>query len=743
MEPLLEADVATLKDLASRGLLTWQGKKIVLDPFSLLDLVLDVRGDNFHVTPRICIGVHEECVDKFELIAPLGALQGGVFRLWKERPFFRLAKLSSALSVDALKQLIVEGAPIRWIGKRQEPLPILHLTDRTGAFAKLKLDCGPFGVTDFQNRPEEKCWEDDLLTTPFRKKPLGTSDYFCPLDQVAQALVFLLEVGWKVIDYKGRRVVRQQGISCEKEEDADAIILRGAATFGETHLPIQDVCGAFERHDLWIDLTPDTVGLIDLPPEWEAVARETKTARGIRLRKMDFGILPSVYNKVEWEEAALPSDFRGALFPYQQKGVNWLTFLKRSGFSALLADEMGLGKTVQVLASLSTTERTLIVAPVTLLAVWKQQIEQFLPGRKVYLHHGPLREKETLGSHFLILTSYAMLRLDTHLFLTTTFDTVILDEAHLIKNDETKIAEAACRLKSGFRIALTGTPIENRSTELASLFRFLLPTLDATHFKKIRPFILRRTKEEVGLDLPPKLIQTIAVDPSEDEFALYEALLQTKQKPLLKQIAADGFSSHRMQVLESILRLRQHAAHPVLTHPDLVIESRKFERVLADLEEVLASSEKVLLYSQFTSILHLFEQAIQTRGWKYAYLDGTTRDRAAPVTQFQNDPETQIFLISLRAGGVGLNLQAASYVFLYDPWWNSAVEHQAIDRAHRIGRKGPVIARKYVTANTIEMRILELQQKKEALAGQLWDEGVVGSDDEGFVVEELWGLIGG
>ncbi len=740
MELLVEGSVKAIKEAAAKGSLTWKGKKVVLDPFLPLGFFFEIASmeeGNFSLTPRITFGPRVEGIETYDLLCSLGALQGGTFRFWEDPDHFE--QQPPTVSAKQLERLIKEGLSHRFKDEKPRlkpaPLPILKLADRTGGFANLHLDYGAWGEVKLQDHlptSEETHWENDLLETGFKKKIVGESHYFCSLDQVGKSIAFLLEMGWKVLDHRGKRVIRQGSVSCRTEESPDAMILRGSAQFGDKELPIQDVVGVFERHERWIDLSPLEVGLIELPPAWESIINEERTPDGIRIRKSHIGLLneiaplPASYQMAEWKEVVPAPAFNGTLFAYQQKGLSWLLFLYKAGFSGLLADEMGLGKTIQVLSFLTVREGpVLIVMPVTLISLWKQQLKQFLPGVDFYIHQGSDR-LDSLGEKSIILTSYATLRADIHLFTQMTFDTVVLDEAQMIKNASTQVTASVCRLKAKFRLALTGTPIENRVEEIHSIFHFLMPgLLESPHLneisrKKLRPFILRRTKQEAGLDLPEKIIQVIGVDPSDEEYTLYEALLRNKRTELMQKIADDGLPAHRMEVLELILRLRQQCCHPRLLDPSYIGESRKFTQVLADLEEVISSNHKVLVYSQFTSVLQLFRQQFQERGWNYAYLDGSTKDRETPVLEFQNNPDVPIFLISLKAGGVGLNLQAADYVFLYDPWWNSAVEQQAIDRAHRVGRKNTVIARKYFTNQTIEAKILDLQSKKEVLAQSLW-----------------------
>ena len=722
---MLNRSIREIKEAAAKGALTWKGKKIVFDPFLKLGFFYEItrHEEHFSLTPRIRVGSREEGTESYELMTPLGALQAGTFRLWENPDQFEM--LPQRVSAKELEKLLKDGISHRFQGEKPRlkpaPLPILKLTDRTGGFAELHLDYGEWGEVPFHNHlptDEERYWEKDLLETGFKKK---FTFYYCPLDQVGKSIAFLIEMGWKIFDVNHKRVVKQSGIVCSSEDQKDAILLRGTVHFGEKEIAVQDVVGCFEKHERWIDLSPHEVGLIQLPPAWEEIAQEEKTAEGIRVRKAHVGllqeiaVLPPEYNWAERKDVQPKAPFHGKLLPYQQKGLSWLLFLYEAGFSGLLADEMGLGKTVQVLAFLTQREgKVLIVMPVTLISLWKQQIEQFLPGTDVYIHQGASRD---LGEQSIILTSYATLRSDALQFAQLSFDTIILDEAQAIKNATTQIAQTVFMLKSRFRLALTGTPIENRTEEIDSIFRFLLPVTP----KKLHPFILRRTKEEVGLELPEKIVQVIGIDPSEEEYQLYEELLRNKRTVLMQKIAEEGLPAHRMEVLELILRLRQQCCHPRLLDPAYVGECAKFNTVLHDLEEVIASRHKAIVYSQFTSMLALFKEEFIARGWNFVYLDGSTRDRETPIDQFQNNPDVSIFLISLKAGGVGLNLQAADYVFLYDPWWNSAVEEQAIARAHRVGRKNTVIARKYYSTQTIEAKILDLQSKKRAIADALWD----------------------
>ena len=616
----------------------------------------------------------------------------------------------------------------------------------------------------FRNAEVEKSWEKDLLETDFIKKIVEKSHFYCPLDTVATRLTFLLEIGWTVIDASARKVVRQGRVDFDIDATDKAIIVKAKAHYGDHEVDLKDLVGAFNRREHFVELSPNTVALIDrqeFAQQWGDLAEQEIVSEGISLKKNQFGLLQPFLEQPCREEvrekiarlsqleregtAQVGKDFRGELFSYQLEGLNWLKFLGDGGFGGLLADEMGLGKTVQVLAFFSLLKLQkpiLIVVPTSLLFNWQREIEKFLPALAIYRHEGKdrLRTMEELQRTQVILTSYSLLRIDFDLLQDIEYQLIVLDEAQAIKNPDSQISELCCKLTASIRLAITGTPIENRLEDLWSIFRFLQPDLlgerrqfhsemqaaqlNSQYFsrmkKKIRPFILRRKKEQVSLQLPPKLEQTVFVEMTDSQRQLYERFLQSTKQGLLKKVTLDGAGSHRMEILEAILRLRQICAHPFLVQEGgLEEDSAKFERLLSDLQEVADAKQKVLVYSQFTTMLKIIERTVKERGWKYVYLDGSTKDREGAVRQFQEDPETTIFLISLKAGGVGLNLTAADYVFLYDPWWNEAVERQAIDRAHRLGKTGTVIARRYVTALSIEEKIMKLKEHKTALSENL------------------------
>jgi len=456
-----------------------------------------------------------------------------------------------------------------------------------------------------------------------------------------------------------------------------------------------------------------------------------------------------------------PPGFVGELRHYQRDGLGWLRFLGEAGFGGCLADDMGLGKTVQglayVLARRATArtgakraqagERrgpTLVVAPRSLIFNWAAEAARFTPELEVLVHHGPTRARTPakLAAAELVLTTYGTLRQDAELLAKLEFELVVLDEAQAIKNHAAQAAKAARLLRADLRLALTGTPVENRLADLLSIFEFLNPgLLDGSralrHLMKgasdehevarlaaraLRPFLLRRTKEEVLAELPPKTEQVVLCELTGAQHKEYEALREHYRRSVLGKIDELGMERTRMNVLEALLRLRQASCHLGLIDPAREgVPAAKLETLLPLLEEVLEAGHKALVFSQFTSFLALLRKDLDAKKVTYQYLDGRTRDREARVRAFQEDPKSGLFLISLKAGGTGLNLTAADYVFLLDPWWNPAVERQAIDRTHRIGQTRAVTAYRLVAKDTVEEKVLALQDKKRALVDALFE----------------------
>ncbi len=682
-------------------------------------------------------------------------------------------------------QLIVKEGSLEEALQSVTPYPILQLKDRWGACADLWMDYGqghlvaihdPYPlIKDDQGKlifkrqlQAEANWEKDLLETDFIKKGVESAHYYCPLDRVAKSLTFLLEVGWQIHDWQKRRVIKQTQLDLQLDDQGQTIAVKGHIRYDDYKADVAQIVGAFNRREHFIQLSSDVVGLLTLDAPQQALqdlVQESEWIAGeVHIKKTRFGALDQFWEhaqsspslnelKEKWQnfngiQEVLPSpDFHGKLRPYQQQGVNWLAFLHQYGFHGILADEMGLGKTVQILAFLSHLPPGyphLVVMPTSLLFNWRNEIHQFLPHLNCHIHQGSQRAKnlEALPPADIILTSYTTLRLDLSFLQSLTYSCLILDEAQMIKNSHTQIAQAVCQLNAQMRLCLTGTPIENHLQELGSHFRFLMPDLfgpkeefeaniqaaqvDRRYLdrikRKVAPFLLRRRKQDVATDLPARLEQVVWIEMSEDQQKLYDQLLAGFKSGLLKKVETEGMGKHRLKILEAILRLRQVCCHPLLVSSLLdqaIPTSAKFDALLQDLETIVEEKHKVLVYSQFTSMLHLMTQAAKERGWSYGYLDGHTKNREEVVTRFQEDSSQLLFFISLKAGGVGLNLTAADYVYLYDPWWNEAVEEQAINRAHRIGRQDSVIAKRFVVAESIEEKMMKLKATKRLMIDDL------------------------
>jgi superfamily II DNA or RNA helicase len=702
---------------------------------------------------------------------PYWFLHKGVFRplstpipwIWIER----FAKGPLLLEGAQQKKFFEEDPVILWNVQQKEEkslevFPQLVLQDVTGCFAHLWMDYLSLGKIAFEDlnpmiqgkrrlKEAEAQWEKDLLETGFIQKIVGATRYFCPSDQAASALCFLLELGWKILDSKGRSVFRQTGFHVSMQEKSQHIAVSGILQFQGQTAPLFKQSGR-----LWMELDAHSVGLIDhqaLEPVTALMQEGRLENDELYLPRQKLFLLSSWLDspQTDWaeelkktvshmtlgiEDSPPSSSFKGALLPYQQKGVDWLSHLHRCGFSGLLADEMGLGKTVQVLAFFSrlrTNLPILIVAPTSLLLNWSRECAKFLPSLSVYIHSGKdrLQDRLELQRLPLIITSYALLRLDESLFSQMHFEAIVLDESQAIKNKQTQTAESASTLKGNFRLCLSGTPIENRTEEFVSQFHFLLPDLlsvtDSVEQlkRKSLPFFLRRRKSEVDLELPEKREQTLWVEMTDAQEQIYLAYQAQLKKGLFRKIEQDGASTHHLEILEAILRLRQICCDPRLLGESFL--GAKVEQLKVDLAEMVAGHRKILIYSQFTQLLSLLKNELAL--YQPLYLDGSMgyEERGQQVQQFQEDPQSLVFLLSLKAGGAGLNLTAADTVLLFDPWWNEAVEQQAIDRAHRMGQTKKILAKRYLTPNSIEEKMLSLKQKKQAVADQL-----LSSSEEAF-----------
>ncbi|MGI6495070.1 MAG: DEAD/DEAH box helicase [Kiritimatiellia bacterium] len=493
---------------------------------------------------------------------------------------------------------------------------------------------------------------------------------------------------------------------------------------------------------------------IEEPPDWRL--RAERQNRDARL-----------------EPVPLEGGLEKVLRPYQKEGVSWLRFLERGGFGGILADEMGLGKTLQTLAWLRLEREdpdarglpSIVVCPTSLVENWAREAKKFTPDQRVLVIDGPNREKlwASAGDYDLVLVSYGLVRRDIDLCDSIPFAAAVLDEAHNIKNRETQSAAAVKRLRASAKLVLTGTPIENSVADLWSIMDFLMPgylqdylsfrdrfevpiiaggsAADAAQDRlrrKLHPFLLRRVKRDVAKDLPEKIVNTSFCTLTEDQQRVYNQVLQNARSRLGSLVAAKGFDRCRMEILAVLLRLRQVCCHldllPEAMRPkDAVERSAKLDQFLELFDEAVAGGHRLLVFSQFTSMLAILRRTLEERGQPFCYLDGSTTNRLDEVQRYNRDPSIPAFLISLKAGGVGLNLTGADMVVHFDPWWNPAVEDQATDRAHRIGQKRTVYSIKLIAQQTIEEKVLALQQRKQALI-----RATVGTSDDAMLKALSW-----
>ncbi|MBP6386187.1 MAG: DEAD/DEAH box helicase [Pseudarcicella sp.] len=446
----------------------------------------------------------------------------------------------------------------------------------------------------------------------------------------------------------------------------------------------------------------------------------------------------------------MPKKFDADLRIYQKSGYDWMRFLNEYKLGGCLADDMGLGKTVMTLALLQQQKErnlsipSLVVMPTSLLYNWFIEAKKFAPHLKVLIYHGATRDKniQNFNDFDLVFISYGLVRSDVDLLNNFDFDYVILDESQTIKNPEALVTKAVNTLKANHKLILTGTPLENSILDLWSQMNFANPGLlgslkyfkteyqnpiekEGDELKKqrlnaiIKPFMLRRKKSQVALDLPDKIENIHYVVMPESQAKAYEKTKSLFRNELLQKIETEGVRASQMLILQGLTMLRQIANHPKLTDPSYTGESGKQDDVLDKIETIIAEGHKVLIFSQFTKQLQLYKTYFDEQKTSYCYLDGSTTNRQSIVDKFQTDESIKVFLISIKAGGVGLNLTAAEYVFILDPWWNPAVEAQAVDRAHRIGQENTVFTYKFITKDTVEEKILQLQESKKKLADEL------------------------
>ncbi|KAA9331906.1 DEAD/DEAH box helicase [Adhaeribacter soli] len=562
-------------------------------------------------------------------------------------------------------------------------------------------------------------------------------------------------------------------------ENNDWFDIYGTVRFGEFEIPFIKLRPYILNRKNEYRLPNGQIAII--PEEWFTQYIElfafSEGEEGLTLRKHHLALINDLQNGnlatvtmtrkleklrefEEIEDKPLPEGFKGTLRPYQKAGYNWLHFVKDYKFGGCLADDMGLGKTVQTLAMLQHRKEngadsaSLLVMPTSLIYNWLNEAQKFTPQLRILNYTGTYREKSaSIFKHYdLILTSYGIVRLDSELLKKYYFDYIILDESQAIKNPNSNTSQSVRELKSRHRLILTGTPVENSTMDLWSQMSFINPGLlgtqnffrneflkpiekdkDEVKTKKlhalIKPFILRRHKSQVATELPAKVEHTTYCSMTEEQEQAYEETKSYYRNKILKSIEEQGANKSQFMLLQGLMKLRQIANHPAMADPNYEGESGKLKEVIRMTRNVVAKGHKVLIFSQFVKHLEIVRQSLNEKKVAYTYLDGNTKDRQAQVDRFQKDESIRVFLISLKAGGVGLNLTAADYVFILDPWWNPAVEAQAIDRAHRIGQQNTVFTYKFIAKNTVEEKILALQDKKIQLVTDLisTDETVIKS----------------
>jgi len=603
--------------------------------------------------------------------------------------------------------------------------------------------------------------------------PQGTGSV--PVSDLHRAANDLCRAGW-IIHFENQKLRIADNFTMDVSSSTDWFDLKMGASFGDLEVEQSELLAALESGSGLVKLSDGSLGM--LPPEWLAqyapVAQlgtrfaETTEDGGLRFTRsqglmlnavltddprltVDAGFL-SFRERVRKFEgvqtAKAPVGFEGTLRDYQKEGLTWLGFLEEFETGGILADDMGLGKTIQILAFLlgrskKSKQPCLVVAPKSLTFNWIDEAAKFAPSLKVIRYSGPGRAEmlSAIPDADLVVTTYGTLRTDIAKLKEIEFDVAIVDEAQAIKNSKSLGALACKKLRARHRLALTGTPIENSIKDLLSILEFTNPgllsfspqkdmALDTQSMlsKTLKPFMLRRTKEKVLTELPEKSEQVLFCEMSPTERKFYNTIRDKYRASITEKIDSGGLGKSKLHVLEALLRLRQAACHQGLVDPRRKSEpSAKLQLLLNHIEEVTQEGHKALVFSQFTSLLALVRTDLDAKGITYEYLDGQTMDRKTPVERFQTDPKSKVFLISLKAGGTGLNLTAADYVFILDPWWNPAVEAQAIGRAHRMGQSQKVFAYRMIARGTVEEKILDLQKTKKDLA-----ESII-SEDQDFM----------
>jgi non-specific serine/threonine protein kinase len=554
--------------------------------------------------------------------------------------------------------------------------------------------------------------------------------------------------------------------------------------FGGQKVTVDDIKKVLQNKQQFVQLKDGSLGI--LPEEWlKKYSLLFKVGEGkqdqLRLSKYHLSIIDELYNGIDEEEVMIkleekydrlrsfnrinevdpPKALSHVLRPYQVAGYHWLNYLNEVGWGGILADDMGLGKTVQALSFIQLYKEkfgkmtTLVVCPTSLMFNWENEIKKFTPNLTYIIHHGGerIRNNKRFEDHDVIITTYGTLRSDIKFMVEVEFDYVVLDESQAIKNPQSKVTKAALLLNAKNKLCMSGTPLQNNTFDIYAQMNFLNPGMLGSveyfrnefatpidkfgekehkdHLRKLLfPFILRRTKEQVAKDLPEKIETILFCEMEEEQRNIYDAYRNDYRDKIMGVISEQGIDKSQLTILQGLMKLRQ-----ICDSPAIMNEQEKMPNVSVKLDEIgreiteNIGNHKALIFSQFLGMLALIREKLVELGVKFEYFDGSTSasDREKAIQSFQNNDEVRVFLISLKAGGVGLNLTAADYVYIVDPWWNPAVEQQAIDRTHRIGQTKNIFAYRMICKDTIEDKIMQLQEKKKNLARDLV------ADDSGFV----------
>ncbi len=598
---------------------------------------------------------------------------------------------------------------------------------------------------------------------------------YAVINWVNEHITQLQDEGFEIEQHQGAKkfLFATSKIDFEIKEDNDWFDINAIVYFGTHPVPFISLKQHILHKKREFTLPDGSIAVI--PEKWftqyGSLFSLSDTGKALKLKKHHIGLINdlaedgianvTLSRKLErlndFEQIAdtnMPVHFKGDLRSYQKAGYNWFSFLRSYNFGGCLADDMGLGKTIQTLAMLQkikeeddeqgTKSTSLIIMPTSLIYNWLNEAKKFTPKLKIHAHTGTSRNKDVsqFAKYDIVITTYGITRVDIDLLKEYYFNYIILDESQNIKNPSSKSFKAVRTLKSRHKLILSGTPVENSVSDLWTQLTFLNPGLlgtqaffneeyvQAIEKKKdeekarklqaiIKPFVLRRTKEQVASELPAKTEQVFYCDMSEEQAAYYEKTKSAYRNDLLSSMDDGTYAKKQVQLLQGLTALRQLANHPLMIDESYESDSGKFENVIHTLDNVLKGGHKVLIFSQFVKHLSIFRNYFEKEHIPFSYLDGSTKNRGEIVAEFQQNKDLKVFLISIKAGGVGLNLTQADYVFILDPWWNPAVEQQAIDRSHRIGQDKKVFIYKFIAKDTVEEKILALQNRKKTLANAL------------------------